>query len=212
MPKVVVSIPELAVTSRGWEREKEIYVLGLSTDLRGADSTRKDAPIAAYNETIANVAPAVQEAAALQWVVAAVSNVFPHVRPDQPVSLSGSGILLYPNLDPMGMLAVHFVVVESDAGKRDVGNILDRLLEDPAVKSLVTALAATVTQPLLAELMNTLIALIPKALKKNRDDILFAHNHSGFDFDDYGIAPGSSVQDFRVGNDRVHCVLRVRKN
>ncbi len=104
------------------------------------------------------------------------------------------------------------VVVESDAGTRDVGNILDRLLEDPAVKSLVAALAATVTQPLLAELMNTLIGLIPKVLKKNRDDVLFAHNHSGFDFDDYGIAPGSSVQDFRVGNDRVRCVLRVRKN
>jgi hypothetical protein len=211
MPRIMVSIPALAVTGRGWEKNKEVYVLALATDLRGADPGRNDGPVAAYNETLPNVAPEIRGAAAMEWVVLSVSNVFTRVRPDQPVSLSGSGIILYPNLDPQGMLALHLVVVESDASTRDLGRILSEILDDRAVQTAVSALTAAVTQPLLAHLMNVLIARIPKVLSKNHDDILFTHNHSGFDFDRYGLPPGSTQGDFPIGNDMARCTLRVRE-
>ena len=212
MPSVVVCIPELQILGKSVERKREIYVIGLATDNRGKDPKRGEAPIAAYNETLANVAPEVQKAAVLQYALISVSNIFPRIRKDQKISLSGSGILIYPNLDPMGMLATHFVVVESDAGTRNLGNMLDGILNDESVKSVVKLLAAGITQPLLAALMTGLIGQIPSVLKKNRDDLLFAHNHSGFDFDDYGLRPGEIQSDYSVGNDRAHCVLRVRVN
>jgi len=212
MPNVVVSIPEIVIRGKSVERKREIYVVGLATDNRGKDPKRSEVPIAAYNETLGNVAPEAQKAAALQYAVCSVSNIFPRIRKDQRVSLSGSGILIYPNLDPMGMLATHFVVVESDAGARDLGTMLDKILNHDGVKSLVKQLAAGVTQPLLGALMTTLIGQIPAVLKKNRDDLLFAHNHSGFDFDDYGARPGEVQSEYPVGNDRAECVVRVRVN
>ena len=126
--------------------------------------------------------------------------------------LSGSGILLYPNLDPGGLLANHFLIVESDEGKRRLGKILDDLVKDDVVNLAIGALidAAAVTQPLLGGLMKALVSQVPGILKKNKDDILFAHNHSGFDFDDYGLRPNENPSDFEVGNDRAFCTLRVR--
>jgi hypothetical protein len=207
----MVSIPRLGVTSRGWEKSKEIYVLGLAADLR-ASGTSAPELVAAYNETLPNVVPDVMKLSALQWVVASVSNLFERVRPEQPVSLSGSGIILYPNLDPNGMLALHFVIVECDEGKRNLGKTLKGIFEAKGVKDLVGTLAAGITQPLIALLMNTLIGQIPAVLSRNKDDYLFGHNHSGFDFDDYGVDPGTRQTDFEVGNDRANCTLRVRIN
>jgi hypothetical protein len=59
--------------------------------------------------------------------------------------------------------------------------------------------------------MNALVSGLPQLLKKNKDDFLFAHSHSGFDFDNYGVDNGSKA-DFDLENDRVFCTLRVRVN
>lgn len=113
MPKVTVSIPKLGVHPGGIEKNKEIYVIGLAADMRGAEN-REQAFIAAANETLPNIMPDIATLDAMNWVVASVSNVFERIRHDQPPSLSGSGIILYPNLNPKGMLALHLVIVESD--------------------------------------------------------------------------------------------------
>ena len=212
MSTVVVSIPELGVRGRSLERNREIYVLSLAADNRGRDPGRNDVPIAAHNETLANAVPDLGEHAALEYVLCMVSNTFPRIRKDQSVSLSGSGILLYPNLDPKGMLALHMVVVESDQKTRDLGRTLDGILGSKSVADVVTKLVAGVTQPLLAGLMTALIDQIPKVLAKNHDDLLFAHNHSGFDFDRYGLDANESLHDYPIGNDKVRCKLRVRVN
>ncbi len=210
--RVVLCIPELGVRAGGWERNKEIYVISFATDLGAVGNGPKmpDA-IAAYNETLVNATPNVMGADMMRYVVVAVSNVFPRVRADQPVSLSGSGIILYPDLDPNGVLASHFVIVESDEGTRNLGKLLDQVSSDQAVTKAVAALiaAASPTQPLLAALMNALVSQTPKILKKNKDDLLFAHSHSGFVFDNYGCRPGESASSYQLGNDRAFCTLRV---
>ncbi len=38
MPKVTVSIPKLGVHPGGIEKNKEIYVIGLAADMRGAEN------------------------------------------------------------------------------------------------------------------------------------------------------------------------------
>jgi hypothetical protein len=212
MASVVVSIPELGVRGKSIERNREIYVLSLAADNRGADPGRNEVPIAAHNETLPNVAPGLQKHAALQFVLCMVSNTFPRIRKDLPLSLSGSGILLYPNLDPKGLLAMHFVVIECDQKTRDLGRTLDGILGSKPVRDVVTRLVAGVTQPLQAGLMSALVEQIPKTLANNEDDLLFAHSHSGFDFDKYGLEPGESMRDYAIGNDKVRCKMRVRVN
>lgn len=214
MPKVVVSIPELGVTRKGIETEKEIYVIALVADLRDSGS-REQTFTAAYNETLPNIMPELAGMDALNWVLVSVSNTFERIRDDQPLSLSGSGIVLYPNLDPNGMLALHLVIVESDRGRRNLGKVLSGILDSKEIKNVVTLLSAGVSQVLIGQLMNTLISAIPGVLKKNKDDALFSHNHSGFDFDDYGVLPttgGPKISNFKIGNDRAYCTLRVRVN
>lgn len=211
MTKVVLSIPRLGVKAAGYERNKELYVLSFTSDASGTNGASKlPEVIASHNETLPNVVPDIQEQALMKFVLMSVSNTFQHIRPDQPVSLSGSGILLYPNLDPQGTLANHFVVMEDDRGKRNLGNLLKRLFGNSEVKSIVAALNKSVTQPLIAQLLNLLVSSLPDILSKNKDDFLFAHSHSGFDFDNYGLPPGEECEDFELENDFVFCSLRVR--
>ncbi|MBZ0100726.1 MAG: hypothetical protein K8I65_01030 [Thermoanaerobaculia bacterium] len=213
MAKVVMSIPKLGVTNRGWEACKEIYVLSFTADLNPPSAPKVQEVIAAYNETLPNVAPAAVAHAGMNFLLTTASNVFPNVRADQPLSLSGSGILLYPNLDPNGLIANHFVIVESDEGKRDLGKLLDATLSDSTVSGAISVLqkAASLSQPLLATLMGAVVSRLPAILKKNKDEILFAHSHSGFDFDDYG-ANGGQVTEYQLGNDLANCTLRIRLN
>lgn len=212
MSSVVLSIPRLGVKRGGWEKRKEIYVLSFSSDLNDSGSAKLPETIAAYNETLPNVVPNIQKEGLLQFVLMSVSNTFQRITPDIPVSLSGSGILLYPNLDPKGLLANHFVVIEDDEGKRNLGKRLENLFDNTEVKSLVTALKKSVSQQAIAALMNTLVSQLPKILKKNKDDFLFSHSHSGFAFDNYGGAPDQAVTDYPLENDRVFCTLRVLVN
>jgi len=213
MAKVVLSIPRLGIKRGGFEKKKEIYVMSFTSDLNSSAAARLPDVIAANNETLPNVVPAVQGQALLRFVLMAVSNTFQRIQADQPVSLSGSGILLYPNLDPKGLLANHFVVIEDDEGKRNLGKMLESLFANQEIKSLVDVLKAGVTQPGVAALMNALVSGLPQMLKKNKDDFLFAHSHSGFDFDDYGIDdPNKKTANFELENDRVFCTLRVRLN
>ena len=210
--KVVLSIPHLAVKPAGFERNKELYVLSFTSDGNNTGSSKLPELIAAYNETLPNVLPGIQKQALMQYVLMAVSNTFHHITPDQPVSLSGSGILLYPNLDPNGMLDTHFVVVEDDQGKRDLGRMLNALFNDDGVKGLLDQLTAKVTPPLIAQLLNLLASNLPSIFAKNKDDFLFAHSHSGFSFDNYGLPAGETVTDFDLENRFVRCTLRVRLN
>lgn len=217
MPKVVLSLPKLGVTGGGLEKKKEIYVLSFVADLAPppVDADGKPEPklpeiIAAHNETLPNVVPELASDALLQFVLVSVSNLFTRIKPNQPVSLSGSGILLYPNLDPHGLLASHFVVVESDAGKRNLGKLLGDIAGDDAVSGAVKKLIQNgVSAQPLAGLLSSLVFQVPKVLKKNKDDLLFAHSHSGFDFDNYGAGPDKKFAEFDLGNDRAYCTLRV---
>lgn len=59
-------------------------------------------------------------------------------------------------------------------------------------------------------LMRTVTGVVPEMLKDNKDDVLFSHNHSGFEWDDYGLE-GEPSRNFEVGNDRAYCTLRVRQ-
>ncbi len=207
--RVFASIPELRVTKKGIEKTKEIYTLCIASDLAGS----KDRPpvVGASNETLPALAPEVD--AALKFFLVSASNVFHKIRFDQPVSLSGSGILLYPPNDPKGMLALHVVVVESDAGKRSAGKVLAGVAKDKETKSAVDFLAkefakGAATAATLTTAFAAVVPVIGALVARNKDDILFEHGHSGFDFDEYGAQAGGA--DSEVGNDRVRMKLRLR--
>ena len=211
MAEVVLSIPRLGIKQGGWERNKEVYVLSFSSDENNEGHMVSDV-VAAQNETLPHVWPAVGDAAFARFVHVAASNTFQRIRPDQPVSLSGSGILLYPNLNPGGMLSNHFVVLEDDQGQQGLSGLLNRLIGDEEVSGVVERMQEGVSRSLVGVLFRTLISRLPGVLS-NKDDFLFSHSHSGFDFDDYGLPPGETVgHDFELENDRVFCTLRVRVN
>jgi hypothetical protein len=142
-----------------------------------------------------------------------VSNVHERVTPEYEVSLSGSGIILYPPLDPQGFLGATVFVIESDQKTRDIGKLLGDLFQDQKVSGAINALinAAAPSNPLVAAVLGAIVEVVPKILAKNKDDVLLVHSHSGFDFDHYGIgfdgtAPSS---DFKIGNHRAFATLRV---
>ena len=205
--RVFASIPKLTVTPKG-EKEKEIYVLSIASDLAGVKN--RPPSLGAANETLDRIAPKIP--AAMKYFVVSASNLFHGVRENQPLSLSGSGIILYPPIDPKGMLALHVVVVESDGGKRNAARVLAELF---SIESIRTALrnfpqraGVKIAPGLLTATFGAITAILPEILKRNGDDILFEHGHSGFDFDDYGMAPDGS--DYELGNDRAGFHLRIR--
>ena len=211
MAEVVLSIPRLGVKQGGWERNKEVYVLSFSSDENNQGRMVSNV-VAAQNETLPHVWPEVGKVAISRFVHVAASNTFQRIRPDQPVSLSGSGIILYPNLNPGGMLANHFVVLEDDQGQRDLMGLLKSLISDEEVSGVVDQLLMGVSRSLVGGLFRALTSRLPEVLA-NKDDFLFSHSHSGFDFDDYGLPPGQTVgHDFELENDRVFCTLRLRVN
>ena len=114
--KVYATLPEITVTKKGLEKKKEIYVISLASDLHG-ESNHKPLALGATNETISEITPDIK--AGMKFFVVAVSNIFERIKPNQPPSLSGDGIVLYPPSDPEGMLALHFVIVESDKKTRN---------------------------------------------------------------------------------------------
>ena len=207
--RIAVTMPSLGVTAKGWEKNKEIYVLGLASDLNTEARSGGDECVGALNETLAAILPDRQGLGALKWVVASVSNVFHWVRPDQAPSLSGSGIVLYPNLAPEGFLALHLSIVESDAGARRAAETLKGIFGHDEVNKLVEGLTKPDAAGV-ASLMRAVTGVIPEILESNKDDVLFSHDHSGFTWDDYGLE-GAKSKDFEVGNDRAYCTLRVRQ-
>ena len=190
--------------------DREIYVVSIASDLRGRSADRPRA-VGAANQTLRGLAAEVESA--MEFVVAAVSNVFHHVDRRQPVSLSGDGIVLYPPTDPRGLLALHFAVVESDRQARDAGALLRQMFADRAVRSglgdiaRITAAAGSVPPEAITAVMAAAITALAAALAANRDDILFSHNHSGLEISSYGGSPQG--RDYRIGNRAVRTVLRV---
>jgi hypothetical protein len=219
MARVLACLPRLE--ARGsFERNKEVYVVSFASSANAGPGAATAPTIGSNNETLARLVPDLMDHSAMQWVVPAVSNVFTRVRRGQPVSLTGSGIILYPNLDPGALLGLHFAVVESDAGTRGAGKVLGEVFNAAPVKEAlkaISAAAATGTpQIVMANVMAVLVSQLPGALERNRDDVLFAHTHSGGDYDDYGVSErlssGTLQQDFPLSNDQVSCTLRIRVN
>jgi hypothetical protein len=207
--RVYATLPKVTVTKKG-ERTKEIYVVSLASDTHGASNHRPLA-VGSDNETLRTATSGIS--AAMEVFVVAVSNVFTKIKPKQPLSLSGDGIVLYPPADPAGMLALYFAIVESDHGKRNTGKLLEGIFGKPEVKRLLedvanaTATFGNIPTALLTSMFGTVTELVPKVLQSNRDDILFSHSHSGVDFNNYHASPDGT--EFEVGNNRASAVLKV---
>ena len=208
--EIYATLPELHVTDKGAERSKEIYVISLASDLRGQTAERGQ-PVGSHNEPISGLSTGID--ASMDYYAIAVSHVFTGISEDQPVSMSGDGIVLYPPEDPEGMLSLYFVIAESDQSTRDVGSILDSILEDADVQELMrqvsekTAAEGSIDSDLLSSLFSALAGAVPTALEANGDDMLFAHTHTGVDFTGYGGIEGGA--SFEIGNDRAGGTLRL---
>ena len=111
------------------------------------------------------------------------------------LSLSGDGIVLYPAEVPNGILSVHVNVIEQDIeeGKKRRS---PQILEDLG-KTIEKLKNFSIGEPLLSSVLQLF----------GKDDILFAHTHSGFDYNDYGTKGGYSK--FSICNDKVYAILTV---
>ena len=178
--KVFVCMPELSLKKAKVDRE--LYIVAFASDQRGASNHRPTADGAA-NATLADLTPEIE--AAMKYFVIAASNIFHHVDKDQPPQLGGDGIVLYPPFDPQGMLALHVSVIESDAGARNQGRLLEGLFKDKTVsKELdaiaeVTSAAAAVPTGLVTAAMGAITSALPALLKANKDDVLLDIDFSG---------------------------------
>jgi hypothetical protein len=208
MPKVFASLTNLESLKGG---NKEIYAISLSTDGRGGVD-REQNIVSAHNEQITRIAPEIIELDALKWMIASVSNIFERVKPGSPALILGDGIILYPELDPKGILGMHVAIMESDSGHREFGKRLKTVLDSTEVKSTVKALSSA-TMPR-AELVGDLMRIVTDAfLTNNKDDVLLTFGYSGRESTNYGIGldadPTNPVKDFPFQNDLIKGNLRV---
>jgi hypothetical protein len=208
--RVYATLPAVSVTKKGVERNKEIYIVSLASDLHG-ESNHRPLVLGATNETLKDISPTIKTA--MKFFAVSVSNVFERIRADQPLSLSGDGIVLYPPADPNGMLALHFAIVESDRGTRRAGKILEGILGDSSVKTLLSEIAkltagsGNIPASVLTSLFGAVTEIIPTVVQKNKDDILFSHSHSGVDFNGYGGSQDGT--SYIVGNDLANATLKI---
>jgi hypothetical protein len=178
--KVFVCMPELRLKKARLDRE--LYVVAFASDLRGQSNHRPPAT-GANNLTLGEFTPEV--AAAMKFFVISASNIFHHIDKDQPLQLGGDGIILYPPADPRGMLALHVSVVESDAGARNQGKLLEQLFKDKGVAGAmqaiadVTGAAGPIPTEILAGAMQVITDALPRILQANKDDNLFDFDFSG---------------------------------
>jgi hypothetical protein len=206
--KVFVCMPELRLKKARLDRE--IYVVAFGSDLRGESNHRPPAT-GANNLTLGGFAPEV--AAAMKFFVISASNIFHHIDKDQPLQLGGDGIILYPPADPRGMLALHVSVVESDAGARNQGKLLEQLFKDKGVASAmraiadVTGAAGPIPTEVLAGAMQVITDVLPKILQANQDDNLFDFDFSGVAMSRYrGTAEGTR---YTFENKKVAAAIQV---
>lgn len=190
--KISVTIPELNVFRKG-ERIKEIYVAGVimqeaewrepRSNPVGALCRHKELPAAGAHESGGAVF---------------CTEIFHGIR--TRLSLTGSGIMLFPPAEPGEYLSIHFVVAESDAGLRRSGQVLGSVFDEAGdLASVASGL----------EPVRSLGKILANVLKRNKDDLLLSHHHSCLQVDGYDLGGGES-RDYRVRNDRVDLVLRTR--
>src|SRR2546422_425128 len=111
------------------------------------------------------------------------------------------------------MLVLYLAVVESDQKSRDFGLLLKQLFSDKEVSAglkeiaKLVKLTRSVPQEVLAAFMGAATTALGTVLEKNKDDILFSHEHSGLEMAKYGgTADG---KEYPLGTKKVECTLRV---
>ena len=208
MPKLVVSVPKLGMPATA-DDARQLYILSFASDLNIKQNNDAEI-IGGSNKDFSAMIPPNSDKDALKFMIASVSNIFPVTKSFPKASLSGSGIMIYPNLDPGGFFALQMFVIESDDNHKRFGAKLEKILSDDGVKGAVDKLKGAVTNPLIGSLMGAVSSVVPKLFKDSSDDLLMSHAHSGFDFDNYGLDEGKRVQDFPFASKHAKGVLRLR--
>jgi hypothetical protein len=209
MSKLVVSIPKLGLSPKA-DDARQLYVLAFASDLNIQENKEAEI-IGGANKNLPELAPAIASKDAMNFLLASVSNIFPVTRSFPRASLSGSGIIIYPNLDPKGFFALQFFVIESDDNHRRFAEKLEKVLSNADVKGAVDKLKTAITNPLIGSLMGAVASVVPEFFKDG-DDLLMAHAHSGFDFDNYGVSEGQKIEDFPFASKLIEGLLRIRIN
>ena len=209
MARVTVSIPKLGVTRKGREKSKEIYVLGLACDLAGSSSDESEIISALENSSL-DLLHSLAAQDEMKWIISSVSPVFKRIQHDQPVSLTGNGIVLYRHRDPKGFLSLHFFVIECDQEFRNIGKLFRKVFTQKSARDSVKKLSVGINPKLIEGLVGTLTTIVAGVIKRNGDTVLLSHLHSGSIRDNYGLNDGSNRQDFSLQNNRAYCTLRVQ--
>jgi hypothetical protein len=208
MPKLVVSIPQLGMSAKA-DDARQLYVLAFACDLNIKENKEAEI-IGGANKNLPELLPDIANKDALNYTLASVSNIFHVTKSFRFASLTGSGIIIYPNLDPKGFFALQLFVIESDDNHRRLGEKLKKVFADEQVKGVIGELKKAITNPLIGSLMGAFASVVPTLFKDSSDDLLFSHGHSGFDFDNYGVIEGRTTEDFPLRNKIVDATLRVR--
>lgn len=208
MSKLVVSMPKLGMSSKA-DDARQLYALAFASDLNIHENKEAEI-IGGANKNLPELAPEIAGKDAMNFVLASVSNIFPVTHSFRFASLSGSGIIIYPNLDPKGFFALQLFVIESDDNHRRLGEKLKKVFSNEQIKGVIGELKKAVTNPLIGSLMGAFADVVPVLFSESGDDLLLSHGHSGFDFDNYGTNENQTVTDFHLENKLVDATLRIR--
>lgn len=168
--RVSVSITALELTSKEGENEKELYAVALYTDGNSELDTKTEC---GEREGL------VLDCGAFTM---AASPIYRNITVENPVSLSGSGIVLYPNRHPNGYLMVHVFVIESDKGAERITDLISKLAQNVASDEIGVLTGSSLGA--IAAAANVVVESVKGFVVK--DDALLDHTHSGFGYNAYG--------------------------
>ena len=187
--RVSASLETVQVKELNDPGRNEIYVVAMAADNMAMERREDNATDVSAGQ--------------FRWV-SSLSVVFKGIKNNEEISLSGDGIILYPNRNPKGALGICFSIVEQD--KRQGSNL--------KAAQFLENIGESLTNNINVDVSNLLISATESIIRYyKKDDILFTHCHSGFSHNSYGIEGSETTrtktQSIELDKERVKVVLKL---
>jgi hypothetical protein len=212
MGDVTINLKTLKLKKFGTlEAVNEVFVVSLAIDLSG--SGQHIEPGGEAGQLLSDGFRAFNK-----YAVVAVSPLFHKIRRGEKLPLIGDGLLLYGPKDPMGQIAVHTAIMESDADHRNVGKKLEQALKQAKVFEALEAIGdvAAIAAPQVGLVAKPVLAALRYGfetflyfMKRDGDDVISDVHYASWNKPDRGYVVSDPGEPFVFENRYIKAKIEV---
>lgn len=133
--------------------------------------------------------------------------IIPKVKKWNWVNLGGHGRIVYGPANPGSFVYYTIMFIEGDEDVRNIGNTIDQVFSSEEAKGIINLLSTVnPTTQLVTFVLSSLVTLVGKIMKTNKDDIIFTTEGSFF----RDVEPPYNIGDsFNTLNHHIECIVKV---